>query len=344
MIRHLTVLHLARTAGHPAPPAGWERCLPPSSATSCWRLETCQRSLFVSLNPASRVAVPLVALPPGVEIFHGATAYEFLLRVATGLASELAGETNILGQLKAAWSHQSRQSPWLQWLFADAKEIRANYLSSVGGASYGRLVRQLLRSAGGLDAGPVLIVGAGDMAETVCPWLRATPMQILNRTPARAEALARQLQEQPGATVEVVAADQAEAAWRNAGAVVVCAPFDPVEDVLRQEWLRPAGPNEFARPVIHLGGNRQDAGDWSTLPQFHCLDDLYTLQRQSDGRQARQLGLAFQACLERARHRLLGSSLSHPHGWEDLPGFFPAPDFAHAGSVTAEFAPAAWAA
>ena len=32
------------------------------------------------------------------------------------------------------------------------------------------------------------------------------------------------------------------------------------------------------------------------------------------------------ACSERARHRALGLSLSHPHGWEDLPAFFAAAD------------------
>jgi hypothetical protein len=63
-------------------------------------------------------------------------AYAFLLRFACGLESKLVAETEIFGQIKQAWRDFSeprlalaRQlSPWIQQLFQDAKEIRAQYL------------------------------------------------------------------------------------------------------------------------------------------------------------------------------------------------------------------------
>jgi hypothetical protein len=316
MIGRLTVLHRRKTAATEA--AFGHGGVPLLSSDSGLLLDTCQRWLLVSHDPAPATA------PPGLELFRGWEAYGFLLRVATGLASQLAGETNILGQMKAAWSDQAPELPWLQWLFADAKDIRARFLDGVGGASYGSLVRQLLRQMGGPTGDRVLLVGAGDMAETIGPWLRCWPTSVLNRTAGRAEALVEQLREQPGAPVSFVRPAQAEVAWRSAGAVVVCVPGDPVEDANRLSWLHSSiyGP---AVPVIHLGLHRAQAGRWNSLPGFRCLDDIYALHSEADDRRHRQLALAQQACTDRALHRALGSSLSHPHGWEDLPAFFPLP-------------------
>lgn len=314
MIGQLTVLHSPKTGAEQAAvgPGVWSV---PTSPTSLL-LDTCQRWLWVghAQEPAT--------IPAGLQVFRGWEAYGFLLQVATGLASQIAGETNILGQMKAAWVDRAADLPWVQWLFADAKEIRARFLDGVGGASYGSLVRQLLRQSGGPTHEPVLVVGAGDMAETVAPWLRSWSVSLLNRTPARAEALARQLREQPGASVNVVAPAEQELAWRSAGAAVICVPGDPAEDTRRIRWLQ-SSLHGLDIPVIHLGLHRADAGGWLSLPGFRCLDDIYALHHQADDRRQRQLALAHQACAERALHRALGSSLSHPHGWEDLPAFFP---------------------
>ncbi len=330
MIRGLTVFHVAKAGGLRAPAEGWEQAAGIPAAAPVWRLDTCQRWLAVTQGTGAQSSAKL---PAGMEVFQDCEAYEFLLEVATGLASQLAGETNILGQLKAAWSGGAPQAPWLQWLFADAKEIRASHLSEVGGASYGRGVRQLLRLAGASPAGATLVVGAGDMAETVCPWLRAGPLQLLNRTIARAEDLASRLRAHPGASVEVLAAGAAENAWRQARAIVLCVPFSPADDWCRLGWARSAA------VIVHLGGSRTQAGAWNSLPQFRCLDDLFALQHRADAHRDRQLALAALACAERARHRNLGSSLSHPHGWEDLPQFFPFTAFQLGGTRPAMRSP-----
>lgn len=321
MICGLTVFHATKTGSVSGADAAWAQLASPAS-DAVWCLDTCQRRLLVSLDPQARQQ----PVPPGVQRLHGSDAYEFLLRVATGLASQLAGETNIFGQLKAAWNHEAPKTPWLQWLFADAKEIRARHLSEVGGASYGRSVRQLLRQPGHEPlAGPVLLIGAGDMAESVAPWLRAWPLQVLNRTESRAEALVAKLREQPGEAVSVVPVRHQELAWRSAGAVVVCIPADAAADAASLAWLE-LSLHGAGVPVIHLGVHRAQAGRWSALPDFRCLEDVYALQSLADDRRDRQLAFAKAACSERARHRALGLSLSHPHGWEDLPAFFAAAD------------------
>jgi hypothetical protein len=321
MICGLTVFHAARTGSVPGADAAWAQ-LESLASGSVWSLDTCQRRLLVSLDPQARQQ----PVPPGVQRLHGSDAYEFLLRVATGLASQLAGETNIFGQLKAAWNHDAPKTPWLQWLFADAKEIRARHLAEVGGASYGRSVRQLLRQPGHEPlAGPVLLVGAGDMAESVAPWLRAWPLQVLNRTEARAEALVAKFREQPGEAVSSVPVRHQELAWRSAGAVVVCIPADASADATFLRWLE-LSLHGAGVPVIHLGVHRPQAGRWADWAGFRCLEDVYALQSRADDRRDRQLASARAACSERARHRALGLSLSHPHGWEDLPAFFAAAD------------------
>ncbi len=345
MIAGLTAYTCPKSGSAPTGEEGQELDVDRAGASWVGRLETCQRRLVV-VDRAS--AQRPVAMPQGATVYQGSEAYDFLLQVATGLASRLTGETNILGQMKSAWVDSSRHVAWLQWLFADAKEIRANFLSSVGGDSYGRLTRHLLRAAGGPQGGPILLVGAGDMARTVAPWLQEWPLQILNRTVRNAEKLEESLREHRALAAEVVPVSDAESAWRSAGAVIVCVPLDASEDEHRLAWMHAEALAGRNVPVIHLGCHRPDAGAWNFLPQFRCLDDLYEAQHQADDRRHRQFQLARQACTLRARHRALGASLSHPHGWEDLPDFFPLPTEAQveyqAGPVPGDFVPAELAA
>src|SRR5262245_60181131 len=57
-------------------------------------LDTCQRRLWV--GDARGGGFPAAAL-------SGEEAYLLLLRIATGLESAVAGETDVFGQLKQAW-------------------------------------------------------------------------------------------------------------------------------------------------------------------------------------------------------------------------------------------------
>ena len=142
---------------------------------------------------------------------------------ACGLESKLVAETEIFGQIKQAWrdfsergSPLARQlSPWMQLLFQDAKEIRAQYLGSLGSASYGSQVRRLLGEEAGV--GPTLLIGAGQLAQSVAPWLTGSELWLWNRTAERAQELARELAKRnPERPVRVIegGAEAELAAWR----------------------------------------------------------------------------------------------------------------------------------
>ncbi len=314
MLRGLTVLHYRKGSVRPEGPPSIPSCLGPTLI-----LDTCQRWICVLRSPEPR------APQPGVDVFTGEGAYRFLLRVTTGLESRLQGETNIFGQVKQAWAPHGASFPWLQRLFEDTKEIRAQHLTDVGGPSYGRLVRRLLHPVTSPDNRPVLLVGAGELAQAVAPWLTGFPLLILNRDLRRAEALAEALRRHghPRHAITVVHASDAEAAWQNAQAIVLCIPFDAAADAERLRMFR-ARTESTGRPsphVIHLGGSHAQAGDWVRFPHFHSLDDLFALHQRESGARNTQLRRADGACLERARLRALGPSLSISHGWEDLASF-----------------------
>jgi hypothetical protein len=70
--------------------------------------------------------------------------------------------------------------------------------------------------------------------------------------------------------------------------------------------------------VLHLGAEAHDLPEWGTLPQFSGLDELFRLQKLCNEARATQIFRAQKACEEKAILRNLGTSVSIPHGWEDL--------------------------
>jgi len=309
-----------------------------------FHLGTCQRKLWVydenalaekmgSISGPERLCAEALRL--GAEVYSGSGAYSFLLRFATGLESAVRGETDVFGQLKEAWAQYEQErghlyrelSPWIQRVFEDTKEIRSQYLQSVGGASYGSLARQLLRnlmkeSQTQSDIRPILLVGAGPIAVSVAPWLSSGEfgeLWVSNRTPEKAQALAEEVVARQGekARPQILAGDlESEApAWRQARAVILAVPLDRERDEKRRaEWLS-------GTPVLHLGTLRSEAQDWSKYPNFYALDDLFEIQRQAEGVRGDRFTRALRACDERARLRAMGGSISIAHGWEDLAVF-----------------------
>ncbi|MFI4869120.1 MAG: hypothetical protein ACHQDD_07185 [Steroidobacterales bacterium] len=322
-LRDLKVLHW-RGARFPDAQAA-----EPPSGLDWFPIDTCQRRVaVVASDAAAALARQEFPADGALERFEGADAYAFLLRFAGGLESKLVAETEIFGQIKQAWrefaergSALARQlSPWVQLLFQDAKAVRAQHLGSLGSASYGSQTRRLL----GDDAhgGPTLLIGAGQLAQSVAPWLTGSELWLWNRTSERAHELSRELaKREPTRPVRVIdATREAElAAWRAARNVIVCIPSDASADAARVAAWHQRG--DRGGRVIHLGLGAEGAMPWTALPELVSLGALFEmLQAQSELRR-RQFERARRACREKALLRSLGANSSHPHSWEDLAAF-----------------------
>ena len=309
--------------------SGLAPALQTATADKLFLIDTCQRRVAILIG-RDELALARQQFPGDItlEHFEGPDAYAFLLRFACGLESKLIAETEIFGQIKQAWrafsehgSELARQlSPCMQQLFHDAKEIRAQYLVGLGSASYGSQVRRLLGDES--DCGPTLLVGAGQLAQVVAPWLTGSQLWLWNRTAQRARELALELAKRsPKRAVRVIEGGaQAELeAWRAAQQVVICVPPDPLRDQARVDAWRER--TYQGGRIIHLGAGAQGAAPWNRLPDFVSLGALFEmLQTQSELRR-RQLERSGRACGEKALLRSLGSNTSQPQSWEDLAAF-----------------------
>jgi Glutamyl-tRNAGlu reductase, N-terminal domain len=323
-LAELQVLHLEGGASK-LPPT--ELALARSSHQA-WVIDTCQRTVIVAFGRTARaqIAERLPKAAPA-QAMSGAEAYAFLLRFACGLESRMAGETEVFGQIKESWRDLSTSSgllsrqlgSWVQALFQDTKEIRAAHLSKLGSASYGSQVRRLLGTA---SAGPTLLIGAGQLAKAVAPWLETGELLLWNRTPDKAHELARRVQDRHPQRVCRVLEGTPEAelgAWSRAGDVILCVPADPARDAARIAiWQARAGHDGR---IVHLGLGESCESSWAAVPGLTSLTALYDMLRAQSEQRGLQLTRARRSCDEKAALRATGARARSPDGWEDLAAF-----------------------
>jgi hypothetical protein len=236
------------------------------------------------------------------------------------------GETDVFGQLKEAWRKAAPQLNedtdfWIQKIFEDTKEVRSRHLQHLGGVSYGTLVRKFLKDR--VSRGPTLLVGAGQLAQSVGPFLLEQEIWIINRSLENAHALAKELKREYSARVRVLetAEDQAQG-WTVAAQAVICVPVDEMGDEMRAGlWHAGNSLAHDTRTVLHLGAQKAESGPWQSLENAFFLDDIFELQKAQGEVRTLQIGHALRACEERAKLRALGNSVSIHHGWEDLAVF-----------------------
>ncbi len=295
-----------------------------TSNISHFTLQTCQRQIQVHWT-----SDPLDRMDDQWDYHWGAKAYEFLLRVVSGLESALVGETEIFGQFKKAWAMQASDHRQLEPLFnkllEDTKELRTHYLQNLGQTSYGSLARRLLLENAVPSGACVLILGAGQLARAVAPFLNSQwNVGVWNRSPARAEELVANLLDKKSqsmtahlreTTLENITDDFLSEFVAKARALVVCHPGD----------LPPAlAGGRLPQTVIHFGENRKDlAANWfSSDCEILALDDVFARFQDSMEVRRSKIIAAAHFAQERARLRTLGpSATSVAHGWEDLAHF-----------------------
>ena len=295
-------------------------------------MQTCMRELRVASLPPGERPQPADCASLGFEFRSGTAAYLFLLQLACGLESAIAGETEILGQIRDAWReferHGSAQAvrlrPWMQRLLQDAREIRSEYVTGLGSASYGSLARRLLGSP---QRGTTLLLGAGQLAEAVLPYLEPPEVLVCNRNVERAQALVdRQRRAAEGPRLQVIEATPAAelAAWHRARDVVLCIPADAARDAARVDAWRAGGAR--AGRLLHLGLMDAAGTPWEAAEGLVTLRELFALRDAQATQRDALLARARRACGARAQlARLDDADGSRPgsacHGWEDLAAF-----------------------
>lgn len=139
-----------------------------------------------------------------LQTWHGSEAVEHLYRVSSGLDSMVVGETEILGQVRAAFSEAVRaetQDAVLSRLFHTAVRTgrRARNETGIGdGAlSVSSIAAQQARALlPNLATARVLVVGAGEAGQLAAQAIVAAGARevvVTNRTLARAESVAAAL-------------------------------------------------------------------------------------------------------------------------------------------------------
>ncbi|MCC5833241.1 MAG: glutamyl-tRNA reductase [Opitutales bacterium] len=129
-------------------------------------------------------------------------AIEHLFQVAAGLNSQIVGETEILGQVKAAYAEAidtESIGPLLHRVFQKAfqasKWVRTHTGIGVGQVSLGNVAVELAtRIFGRLTVARTLVIGSGEVGRDVAKAFRSRGVacvSIASRTADRAEGLAR---------------------------------------------------------------------------------------------------------------------------------------------------------
>lgn len=145
----------------------------------------------------------------------GPAAVKHIFRVASSLDSLVVGESQILGQLKNAYGLATQHGcvgpllgRCLERAFGVAKRVRTETEIARGSANVSSVAVELAKKIFGDLAGRlVLVVGAGKMSDLAARHLRAdgaAEILVTNRSPERAEELARKVdgQARPFAELE----------------------------------------------------------------------------------------------------------------------------------------------
>jgi glutamyl-tRNA reductase len=271
-------------------------------------LSTCDRVVAIGMTEGDAAALPVLAAPSGIAASDlpvglrlvGDAAEAYLFAVAAALDSQIVGEPQVLGQLKAA--HRVAQDlgyagpglgPVLDAAYGAAKRVRSETRIAEGAVSMAAALAQLCRDLhGDLTRVTALAIGAGDMAGLLLEQLRVAGLAdvvCVARLRRRAEAMAHRLSGHIGEFSDLprlLAAADIVVAGQGDGRYVVTR-----EEVERALKLRRRKPIFFA-----------DAGvPRDVEPQVEALNGAFVYDLDDLERAAAEGRAGRQAEVERAR-------------------------------------------
>lgn len=240
-----------------------------ADAGECAILNTCGRvELHFVASPgggnrwiehiANATSIPIALASRYARIMTGDRAARHLLTVAAGLDSQIAGDEQIVPQIRSAFRQaQSAGSigPVLSALFRAAihtgKRVRRDTTISQAARSFAHeAVEHVRRNLEFDSAGTVLVIGSGNLAQSVLTALgsRSGRLVIASRYPQRARELARDCN--GTATTPDRLGD-----WLNrANAVITCTSSH--RPIVTPEMIRSEGPE---LTIVDLGMPRNVA-------------------------------------------------------------------------------------
>lgn len=190
-IEDLTVVNF-RTKLMSAAICAWKEATPVAMAESCARqIWFGEKSDFVNFP---RPQTPKGAIPTGAqpqfELYEGREAYEFLLKLVTGLDSVREGETNIAGQFYPGWTNYQQQYPHkaqrletvIQYLRADSGLIRSEIVSGIKPKRHELAARTLSRQEAGDHA---LVIGSLNDNNVLSNFTDGIVKVLANNRPGR---------------------------------------------------------------------------------------------------------------------------------------------------------------
>ena len=175
----------------------------------------------------------------------GGQALEHLFHVASGLDSQILGDYEILGQLKAAVESAHRMdligpimNRILSYVFQASKKIKTETVLSRGTVSVSYAAIELLKQRQDMGNKKMLVIGAGQFGTIICKNLKQyfpkNSISITNRTDERAQKLA----EETGLYFSAYA--RLEAALAEADIIIVCSHAQA--PIISSEHFRDARP------------------------------------------------------------------------------------------------------
>jgi glutamyl-tRNA reductase len=211
---------------------------------------------------------------PGLEIYSGRKAYQFLLEVICGLHSPLVGENAVMGQFRQF--RTSAVFPDTAWgkflsslttdLLVDARQVRHHHLQNLGSQSYGSLIRKHLKGQTS-----VAVLGAGSLAREIIPWLTEARVFFRNWQHAR------ELQDEHP-HIQMDQFQMADAGWKSEiTSLIVAAPLSAVQI---SEWL--AVQKVSFSMILDLRGNAGTDQIRATLPVIELSQLLASLHDERE--------------------------------------------------------------